>query len=219
MSDERVLVAVDGAAGSGKTTLSRRLAQILDVPYVNTGLMYRALASAAARTGTPIDDQAALLDLASNLRFTLAGRDPVSLEVEGYGPDELTDPVVEATVSTVARHPAVRSWMREAQRALGAQGAVMEGRDIATVVFPEARVKLFLQADHDARGARRASERGTTAEAEVADALRERDALDARTNPLEPASDAIVLDTGELDIEATLEVALDAVRRVWPASR
>jgi cytidylate kinase len=215
---DRVIVAVDGAAGSGKTTLSRGLARILGVPYVNTGLMYRALAAAAARTHTSIHDEEALLDLARNLRFTLAGHDPVALEVDGYGHDDLTNPAVEATVSTVSRHPAVRAWMRERQRALGADGAVMEGRDIATVVFPEARLKLFLHAEHRAREARRASERGAADRDQVADALRTRDARDARTNPLEPAPDAIVIDTGALDIDATLEVALDAVRRIWPSS-
>jgi cytidylate kinase len=107
--------------------------------------------------------------------------------------------------------------MREQQRALGAEGAVMEGRDIATVVFPEAPIKLFLYAEHGARGARRASERGATDEERVADALRTRDERDARTNPLEPAPDAVVIDTGELDPDATLERALAAVRRVWPA--
>lgn len=217
MTADRVVVAVDGAAGSGKTTLSRRLARILLVPYINTGLMYRGLAAAASRTHTPIEDETALLELAHNLRFTLRGADPVELEVEAYDHDELTSPEVESTVSLVARHPAVRKWMREQQRALGAAGAVMEGRDIATVVFPDAPVKLFLHAARDARGARRASERGATDEDGVADALRTRDERDARTNPLEPAAGAVVIDTGELDIDGTLAEALAAVRRVWPA--
>jgi CMP/dCMP kinase len=213
----RTLVAVDGAAGSGKTTLSRRLAQILGVPYVNTGLMYRALAAAAARDQVSIDDGSALLDLARNLRFRLEGHDPPSLEVEGYPLEELTTPEVESTVSTVARHPAVRAWMREEQRALGEDGAVMEGRDIATVVFPDAPVKLFLRAAPDERETRRAAERGDADRNRVGDALRSRDERDAMTNPLEPASDATVIDTGELDVEATLERALEAIRRVWPA--
>jgi cytidylate kinase len=211
-----VLVAVDGAAGSGKTTLSRRLAQVLDVPYINTGLMYRALAALALRTQTSIDDAAALLDLTRNLRFTLLSGDPVELTIEGFDREELMDEKVESTVSTVARPPAIRKWMREQQRILGAEGAVMEGRDIATIVFPEARLKLFLHAEHGARGARRASERGSADRGTVAEALRSRDERDARTNPLEPTPDAVVIDTGELDIEATLDAALAAVRRVWP---
>jgi len=212
-----VIVAVDGAAGSGKTTLSRRLAQILGIPYVNTGLMYRALAAAADRTGTSVDDEPALLELARNLRFRLEGRDPVSLEVEGYPADALTTVEVESTVSTVSRHPAVRSWMREQQRALGANGAVMEGRDIATVVFPDAPVKLFLRAEPVDREARRAAERDDADRSRIADALRSRDERDARTNPLEPAPDAVVIDTGELDVGQTLQRALETVRRVWPA--
>jgi cytidylate kinase len=210
-----ILVAVDGAAGSGKTTLSRRLARALGVPYVNTGLMYRALAASAARSAARPDDEDAMLDLARNLRFRLAGGDPVELEVEGYALDELTTPEVESTVSTVARHPAVRAWMRERQRALGAGGAVMEGRDIATVVFPEAPVKLFLRAADEQRGARRASERSGDRD-QVENALRTRDRRDAITNPLEPAPDAVVIDTGALDIDATFDRAIAVVRRVWP---
>jgi len=217
VTTERVLVAVDGAAGSGKTTLSRRLARILGVPYINTGLMYRGLAAAASRNQTPIEDEAALLELARDLRFTLRGQDPIELEVAGYDHAALTSPEVESTVSTVARHPSVRAWMRDRQRALGADGAVMEGRDIATVVFPDAPVKLFLHASRDARGARRATERGATDEERVAAALRARDERDAVTNPLEPAPGAVVIDTGTLDIEGTLAEALAAVHRVWPA--
>jgi len=101
VTTERVLVAVDGAAGSGKTTLSRRLARILGVPYINTGLMYRGLAAAASRTGTPIEDEAALLELARNLRFTLRGQDPIELEVAGYDHAALTRPEVESTVMLV----------------------------------------------------------------------------------------------------------------------
>jgi CMP/dCMP kinase len=211
-----ILVAIDGPAGSGKTTLSRRLAIVLGVPYINTGLMYRALAAAAARASAAPDDEASMLDLVRNLRFRLSGAGPVELEVEGYSPEELTTPQVESTVSTVARHPSVRAWMRQTQRALGVDGGVMEGRDIATAVFPNAPVKLFLHAPGDERGSRRASERGADPDA-VEDALRRRDERDARTNPLEPASDAVVIDTGELDVDATFERALAVVRRAWPA--
>jgi CMP/dCMP kinase len=208
-----ILVAVDGAAGSGKSTLSRRLARELGVPYVNTGSMYRALAAAAGRAGVAVDDAARLVELTRTLRFTLAGSDPVELEVEGFGADELTDPEVEATVSAVSRHPGVRTLMRERQRALGSGGAVMEGRDIATVVFPEAPVKLFLRAEAAERSVRRANERGATHAGEIADAIRSRDARDAMTNPLEPAPDAEVIDTSELDAEETLARALEIVRR------
>jgi len=202
-----LVIAIDGAAGSGKSTLARGLATALGLPYVNTGLMYRALAASARRTNVSVDDEGALLDLARGLRFRLRAGEPADLEVEGYDLAELISPDVETTVSAVARHRAVRRWMCEQQRALGARGAVMEGRDIATVVFPDAAVKLFLHADAPTRAARRADERTRSSE-HVGDAMRTRDARDARTTPLEPAPGAIVIDTGELDIDETLRRAL-----------
>jgi CMP/dCMP kinase len=211
-----VLVAVDGAAGSGKSTLARGLATAMGVAYVNTGLMYRAVAAASIRSGTAPDDAEGLVHLARGLRFRVGGDEPPELEVEGYGPDDLTTPEVESRVSLVARHPAVRTVMRDLQRALGADGAVMEGRDIATVVFPEAPLKLFLRADPHRRVGRRAEERGADTDA-VGKALEQRDARDARTTPLEPAPGAIVIDTTQLSIEETLGEALELAHRVWPS--
>lgn len=216
MTARRPIVAVDGAAGSGKSTLSRSLAGALGVPYINTGLMYRALAAAALETGTEPEDAAGLLELARGLRFTLRPGDPVELQIEGYPDDRLTTVEVESTVSTVSKHPEVRAWMRARQRELGASGAVMEGRDIATAVFPDARVKLFLRAKGKARETRRAMQRGAEDADTTAGALRSRDARDARTVPLEPTADAVVLDTDRLDIAQTLAAALDVVRRAWP---
>ena len=218
MSDRVIIIAVDGAAGSGKSTLARGLARTLGVAYVNTGLMYRALAAASISAAVDTDDAEGLVDLARGLRFRLGGADPRELQVEGYGPDDLTTPDVESRVSFVSRHPAVRTVMRDLQRALGADGAVMEGRDIATVVFPQAPLKLYLQADADRRVDRRAGERGAADTGTVRDALAERDARDARTNPLEPAPGAVVIDTTHRSIDETLEVALAAVRGVWPAA-
>jgi CMP/dCMP kinase len=210
-----VIVAVDGAAGSGKSTLARGLARALHVAYVNTGLMYRALTAASIAANVDPGDAEPLLDIAHRLRFTLRGDDPPELQVEGYGPSDLTTPDVESRVSLVSSHPAVRMVMRDRQRALGAGGAVMEGRDIATVVFPDAPLKLFLEADPDRRVGRRADERGA-AEASVRTALHQRDQRDARTNPLEPAPGAVVIDTTDLSIEQTLDAALAAARRIWP---
>jgi len=210
MSVSPLIIAIDGAAGSGKSTLARGLASALALPYVNTGLMYRALAASARRTNTGVDDEGALLDLARGLRFHLRTGAPPELEVEGYDMQELTSPEVESTVSAVARHPLVRRWMCEQQRALGEGGVVMEGRDIAAVVLPNADVKLFLRADADERAARRADER-TRSSDEVGGAIEARDARDARTTPLEPALDAIVIDTGRLGIDETLQEALRIV--------
>jgi cytidylate kinase len=204
------VVAIDGAAGSGKSTLARGLAAALDVPYVNTGLMYRAVAASALVAGVDVDDEAGLSDLAARLRFTVEG-DPPELEVEGWRVDALTTPAVEETVSAVARHPEVRSILRRVQRQMGAGGAVMEGRDIGSVVFPDAVVKLFLRASADQRSARRAAERDAHGDA-AREAVVERDRRDAATNPLDPVADAVVLDTGLLGIEDTLEEALRIVR-------
>jgi cytidylate kinase len=210
MSATRV-VAIDGAAGSGKSTLAAGLARELGLPYVNTGLMYRALAAAAIRSGASVEDQGALVELMQGLRFTLTGSAVRSLEVEGYAAEELTSPEVEATVSTIARHPAVRELMRLTQRALGEEGAVMEGRDIGSMVFPDAAVKLYLVAPEGERADRRAEERSSEDE-RVAGALRDRDRADAATNPFVPPEGATVLDTGMLGIDATLRTALATVR-------
>ncbi len=211
----RWVVAIDGAAGSGKSTLARSLARRLGLAYVNTGLMYRALAASATRAGASPDEPEALLRLTEGLRYRLAGSDPAVLEVEGYTAEDLTTLEVESTVSSVARHPKVRAAMCAKQRDLAGDGAVMEGRDIGSVVFPDAAVKLYLVADPATRAERRAEER-TYDDAVIAQALRRRDALDAQTNAFVPPDGAQVLDTGRLDAEATLEAAVEIVARRAP---
>jgi cytidylate kinase len=212
----RRVVAIDGVAGAGKSTLARGVARRLRLPYVNTGEMYRALTAAALRRGVDAGDAAGLMQLLRELRFTLTpGPDP-ELEVEGWTREDLHTPDVESSVSAVSRHPEVRAFLRDAQRTLARDGAVVEGRDIASVVVPEAPVKIFVTADPEVRARRRAVERGTDTHAGVGDALRRRDARDAVTNPLEPAIGAEVVDTSELDIDGALEVALAIVRRLAP---
>ena len=203
------VVAIDGAAGSGKSTLARLLARDLRLPYVNTGSMYRALTLAALRGAVDVEDGTALARLMDTLEFTLSSGTDGELLIDGAPPsDDLETADVEASVSTVAKHPPVRSAMRAAQRALGVGGAVMEGRDIGTVVFPDAPLKLFLVAAPDERAGRRVDERDAT---DVAEALHARDRLDARVNPHVPADDAVVIDTSDLSVEGTLRAALDAV--------
>lgn len=203
------VVAIDGAAGSGKSTLARLLARELRLPYVNTGSMYRALTLAALRGAVEVEDGPALARLMGTLEFTLSSGTEGELLIDGAPPsDDLETADVEASVSTVAKHPPVRSAMRAAQRALGVGGAVMEGRDIGTVVFPDAPLKLFLVAAPDERAGRRVDERGA---ADVAEALHARDRLDARVNPHVPADDAVVIDTSHLTVEGTLRAALGAV--------
>lgn len=216
------VVAIDGAAGSGKSTLARLLALALGLPYVNTGAMYRALTRAARREEVDVEDEHALVRLMATLDFTLSPEsssegsqpEPRELWIEGAPPsDELESPDVEANVSAVAKHPAVRAAMRAAQRALGEGGAVMEGRDIGTAVFADAPVKVFLIAEPQERAGRRVEERGSE---EVAGALHERDRRDARVNPLVPAADAVVIDTSDLDVDATVRAALVVVEQRAP---
>lgn len=208
------VVAIDGAAGSGKSTLARLLARELGLPYVNTGSMYRALTLAALRGAVDVEDGPALARLMRTLEFTLSSGTDRELLIDGAPPSaDLEAADVEASVSTVAKHPPVRSAMRATQRALGVGGAVMEGRDIGTVVFPDAPLKLFLVAAPEERAGRRVDERGATA---VADALHARDRLDARVNPHVPTDDAVVIDTSDLSVEGTLRAALDAVANRAP---
>jgi cytidylate kinase len=208
-----VVVAIDGPAGAGKSTLAHRLAAALDLPYVNTGAMYRATTREAVRLGIDLDDAERLSRVAARLRFDLTSTGtPRTLLIDGREPGaELADPEVERDVSTVAAHPAVREVLRDEQRRLGRHGAVMEGRDIGSVVFPDADVKIFLEAPHDERVARRARERREREADGVADALGERDALDERVNPFVPPRDAVRLDTGGRDADEVLQDALRVV--------
>ena len=210
------VVAIDGVAGSGKSTLARGLARALGLPYVNTGLMYRALAASALDHDVVTDDEAALVELTRGLMFTVVGGDPSELEVEGFPSDRLMTLEVEAVVSSVARPPQVRTLMRATQRSIGERdGAVMEGRDIGSVVFADAPVKLYLSADVDQRAERRTDQR-RAGRAQVERLLTDRDALDARTTPHVPAEGAVIIDTTDLTIDRTLLAALDAVARLAP---
>jgi GTP-binding protein len=230
------VVAIDGPAGAGKSTLAKRLADMVGLPYVNTGLMYRAVAAQALAEGVDLEDGAGLGRLAAAIGFEL-GRPEGGRGAAGEGVDSggaasgrpasaellvrraprrpaLASPAVEATVSLVARHAEVRAVLREVQRDLGGGGAVMEGRDIGTVVFPDAEVKIFLSADPSVRAGRRRRERGGGVD--VATAIVRRDALDAATNPLTPAPDAHVIDATELGREAVFREALRVVRATLP---
>jgi len=229
------VVAIDGPAGSGKSTLAERLARALGLPYVNTGLMYRAATLRALRAGVDLEDGPALAQVARGIRFDLSSRPSHSVVlIDGEPPSpDLVIPEVEVNVSTLSRHPEVRTVLRDEQRRLGSGGAVMEGRDIGSVVFPDAAVKIFLVAAPDERVARRVRERreplqsdaapaassvGPTPTPDVAEALANRDALDERVNPFIPAPDAVLVDTTGKDPDEVLRAALAIARERLEAS-
>ena len=223
MATPFVHVAIDGPAGSGKTTVARALARRLGVLYLDTGAMYRAVALAALRRGVPIDEEAAIVRLAQAFPVRVMH----DLEhPEGFriisGDEEVGAALygneVSTVVSSVAAYPAVWRLMVERLRAIAAEGpVVMAGRDIGTVVLPEAPVKIFLTASLDARVARRLaelSERGTTVEpAELRAQLAERDALDESrpVAPLRPAGAAQILDSTHLSVAEVVERICTAV--------
>ena len=216
-------VAIDGPAGSGKTTVARSLARKLGILNLDTGAMYRALALAALRNGAPVDDEAALLRLAEAypIRVALdrgsaegfrvfAGDDDVG--------DELYSNEVSTVVSTVAAHPGVRSLMVERQRAIARDGpVVMAGRDIGTIVLPDAPVKVYLTASLDERVKRRLAElaeHGTVLDREeLKRQMAERDRLDESrpVAPLRPAEGALLIDSTSLTVEEVTDRIAAAV--------
>ena len=198
-----MIVAIDGPAGSGKSTVASTLARRLAFRYLDTGAMYRALTWVARRDGADVSEGAALA--------ALALEHPVSFDADGRvevdGEDVTTairDAEIDRLVPTVARHPEVRKVMRERQRSLAVGGdSVIEGRDIGSVVVPEAEVKVFLLADADERARRRAEERpGAEVDSLAAD-LRARDERDAVNT--QPAEDAVLLDTTALTIDEVVD--------------
>ena len=210
-----LVVAIDGPAGSGKSTLARRLATALRLPYLNTGSMYRALARRALDQGIDPADGRVLARLASTMRFDLdSSLMPPELRIDGRPPgQELVALDVEGTVSSVSRHPEVRRIMVAEQRRLGSPGAVVEGRDIGTVVFHDAPVKIFLDASERERAGRRSLERGGV---EVAAGMARRDELDAMVNPFVPAPDAVHIDTTDREPDDVFRDAVALVQRHTP---
>jgi cytidylate kinase len=227
-SNRKLVIAIDGPAGAGKSTIASRLAKALGYVTLESGAMYRALALKAIEGGIAAEDGAALL--------ALAERSTIDLEPTSEGNRVLLDGCdvsgrirernVTDAASRVSTHPAVREWMVNRQRAMGAQGGViMEGRDIGTVVFPNADVKIFLDADPSVREGRRvtqANAQDDPARAEkLKQDLRERDLRDTTraAAPLKAAEDAIHIDSSALTIEQVIARAEQIVSEKLLASK
>lgn len=210
MSRSRVVVAIDGPAGAGKSTVAQGVADRLGFVRVDTGALYRGLALRAREEGIPWDDGARLGEFARTLKmeFAVTPEGP-RLLIDGVDrEDELRNPNVAGGASLVSGHPPVRAALLDLQRELGADGGVvLEGRDIGTVIFPDAEVKVFLTASAEARANRRLKDlqaRGSEADYEsLLSAIQERDARDSSREaaPLKPAEDAAHLDSTTMSYE------------------
>lgn len=203
------VIAIDGPAASGKGTLARKLAAHYGLPHLDTGLLYRATARALLDEGLPLDDVDAAVEAARGLSLT--DFDEARLRARDMG----------EAASVVAAMPAVRAALVDMQRAFAArpEGAVLDGRDIGTVICPAAQVKIFVTASPETRAQRRALElagRGEEVDYNaILDDVRKRDARDSERSaaPLKAAADAVTLDTSELDRDQVLAVALEIAER------
>jgi CMP/dCMP kinase len=204
MTDRTIIIAIDGPAASGKGTLARRIAAHYNLAYLDTGSLYRAVARDVRRAGGALDDPATAARAARNL------------DAGSLADPSLRDPGVGDAASIVAKIPAVRAALLDFQRdfARQAPGAVLDGRDIGTVVLPEADAKIFVVADVEVRATRRYLElkgRGEDVSPHgVLDVIRRRDARDSDRDaaPMKPAADALVLDTTSLGIEQSFRAAV-----------
>lgn len=221
--DKELIVAIDGPSGAGKSTLSRELANRLGYINIDTGAMYRSVALAVQRQGLALGDEAALTSLCRGLRINFRYRDDGVLQTllnDEDVSDQIRTPQISQLTPHVAAVAGVRQALVEQQRQLGAAGGVvLEGRDIGSVVFPHAEVKVFLQATAEERGLRRFRElRDKGVEVELLQTIRdveERDSADMnrRVAPLIKAEDAVVVETTGLDIPGVLELLISLVEQ------
>ena len=245
---QRPVIAIDGPAGAGKSTLAAHLARRFGFLNLETGAMYRALALKAIENDFAFDEEAPLMDLASHTRITLEPQlEGNRVLLDGLDVSRrIRETDVTSAASQISVHPHLRAWMVQQQRALGeAGGVVMEGRDIGTAVFPDAEVKIFLDAAPEVRGNRRyrqaapkidptrhrwiqpggqppdpqTAEQQRLAEEAVIRELKERDYRDRHRaeSPLQPAADAVILDSTAMTLDEVLARAEEIVRSHLPA--
>lgn len=207
-----ITVAIDGPAGSGKSTVARALARRLGAPHVDTGAFYRAATLAALREGVDVHDEGACARVARAAHIERSG-DRTLLDGDDVE-DEIRGRRVTAAVSTVSAHPGVRAALLDRQRAQAVAGGVVEGRDAGTVVVPDAELKVWLTAGPTERARRRAAQAGVAdrdgVAAQVAD-LRARDRRDAAR--MRRADDAVIVDTTGRSVEAVVDELAGLVRR------
>ncbi|MGB6973190.1 MAG: (d)CMP kinase [Terracidiphilus sp.] len=205
----RIIVAIDGPAGAGKSTVARHLARFFGLLNLETGAMYRAFALKALRAKVPLDDSVALDALAQETSICLEAGDEenrVLLDEEDVT-GLIRNPQVTDAASRVSIHPVIRAWMVRLQQKMGAAGGVvMEGRDIGTVVFPHADVKIFLDAAPEVRGQRRFDQLGPAPAVQPEEVLRDLRARDERdrnraNSPLKPAADAVLVDSTSMTLD------------------
>ena len=212
MTETPMVIAIDGPAGSGKSTVAKAVALRLGLEYLDTGAMYRSVAFASLRGGVDPEDGEVVGNLSRNIDLDI---DPSgNVTVDGVDATiEIRGPEVTRAVSIVAANPDVRAEMRARQRQWVAKrgGGVMEGRDIGTVVFPDARLKVYLDASPEVRAARRSKEVSDLSYETVATDLARRDALDQnRTHdPLRTADDAVVIDTSNLTVDQIVDAIME----------
>lgn len=213
----RIIIAIDGPSGAGKGTIARSISAALGYRHIDTGAMYRAVGWKALHDGLALDDEAALAALAARAELVVDGS---AVTIDGHDVTRaIRTPEIDQAATLVARLPRVREMLVARQRSLGRQGGiVMEGRDIGTVVYPDADVKIYLDASAEERARRRAADPahtgGQSEPAAVAAAIAARDRSDTtRTaSPLTLAPDAVLVDTTDMPIEAVVARALQLVQ-------